>query len=265
MNTTPAIHPKADVAARSIGQNVTIGPFAVVEADVVIEEDVVIRPHAVVEQGSRLNKGARIGEGSIIRAGISIGEQAVVEPYSVVEQDVSPRSHVRGNPARVNIHIPGGIVHPQAIVESTQIGEQTRIWAFCHVLPGAKIGQDVNLCDHTFVENDVIIGNRVTVKCGVQLWDGLRIEDDVFIGPNVTFTNDLFPRSKQYPADGFPETRIKKGASIGANATILPGITVGEYAMIGAGSVVTQDVPPYTVVVGNPARMIRTLEQVEIK
>jgi acetyltransferase-like isoleucine patch superfamily enzyme len=112
------------------------------------------------------------------------------------------------------------------------------------------------------VENDVVIGDRVTVKCGVQLWDGIYLEDDVFIGPNVTFTNDSFPRSKQYP-DQFPRTVIKKGASIGANATILPGVTIGEYAMIGAGTVVIRDIPAYSVVVGNPARILRTLNKPE--
>ena len=144
--------------------------------------------------------------------------------------------------------------HDTALVESPFIGDGTRIWAFAHVLPGARIGQDCNLCDHTFVENDVILGDRVTVKSGVQLWDGLRIEDDVFIGPNATFTNDPYPRSKQY-LDRYPRTTIRKGASIGANATILPGITVGDRAMIGAGAVVTHNVPPGAKVVGNPARI----------
>jgi dTDP-4-dehydrorhamnose 3,5-epimerase-like enzyme len=110
------------------------------------------------------------------------------------------------------------------------------------------------LCDHTFIENDVVIGDRVTIKCGVQVWDGVTLEDDVFVGPNVTFTNDPFPRSKQYP-DQFSRTIVKKGSSIGANATILPGIVIGQYAMIGAGAVVTKDVPPYAIVVGNPARI----------
>jgi UDP-2-acetamido-3-amino-2,3-dideoxy-glucuronate N-acetyltransferase len=144
--------------------------------------------------------------------------------------------------------------HPQALVESEKIGSGTRVWAFAHVLPGAVIGEDCNICDHVFIENDVQVGNRVTVKCGVQLWDGVTLEDDVFVGPNVTFTNDLFPRSKQYPTV-FPKTLVRAGASIGANATILPGITIGMNAMIGAGSVVTKDVLPHAVVVGNPARI----------
>ncbi len=93
----------------------------------------------------------------------------------------------------------GFMVHPQGLCETTHVGEGTRIWAFSHVLPGASLGRDCNICDHVFIENDVVLGDRVTVKCGVQLWDGLRIEDDVFIGPNATFTNDRFPRSKQYP------------------------------------------------------------------
>jgi acetyltransferase-like isoleucine patch superfamily enzyme len=134
------------------------------------------------------------------------------------------------------------------------VGEGTRVWAFAHVLPGARIGADCNICDHVFVESDVVIGDRVTVKCGVQLWDGVRVGDDVFVGPNVTFTNDPFPRSKVYP-DAFPTTTIGAGASIGANATILPGVSVGRSAMVGAGSVVTKDVPPHAIVVGNPARI----------
>lgn len=145
--------------------------------------------------------------------------------------------------------------HPRALVESRCIGEGTRIWAMAHVLPGAIIGRDCNICDHTFIENDVVLGDRVTVKCGVQLWDGIAIEDDVFIGPNATFTNDAFPRSKNYPK-AFARTVIKCGASIGANATILPGLVIGERAMVGAGAVVTRNVPPLAIVAGNPARII---------
>lgn len=149
--------------------------------------------------------------------------------------------------------------HEKALVESEKIGQGTRIWAFVHVLPNAVIGDDCNICDNVFIENDVIIGNRVTIKCGVQIWDGLIIEDDVMIGPNATFTNDLFPRSKQ-PFD-LKRTSVKKGASIGANATILAGVEIGEGAMVGAGSVVTKNVPPHAVVVGNPARIIRMIEE----
>lgn len=146
-------------------------------------------------------------------------------------------------------------VHPNALVETRNVGPNTRIWAFAHILSGAVIGRECNLCDHTFIENDVVVGDRVTIKCGVQLWDGITVEDDVFIGPNATFTNDIFPRSKQYP-EQFAPTIIRKGASIGANATILPGLVVGQYAMIGAGTVVTKDVPPFAIVAGNPARII---------
>lgn len=146
-------------------------------------------------------------------------------------------------------------VHEKGICESDRIGNNTRIYAFAHVLPGAVIGCDCNLCDGVFVENDVVIGDRVTIKCGVQLWDGLRVEDDVFIGPNATFTNDRFPRSKVYP-ERFAQTIVRKGASIGANATLLPGIEVGAGAIIGAGAVVTRSVPPNAIVVGNPAHIV---------
>ena len=148
------------------------------------------------------------------------------------------------------------MIHPQAIVEpGATIGEGTRVWAFAHILGGAKIGSDGNICDHVFIENDVVVGDRVTIKSGVQLWDGVRLEDDVFVGPNATFTNDTFPRSKHYLMV-FPQTVVRKGASIGANATILPGLTIGTQAMVGAGAVVTRDVPPRAIVVGNPARII---------
>lgn len=146
-------------------------------------------------------------------------------------------------------------VHPQGICESTHVGAGTRVWAFAHVLPGAVLGRDCNICDHTFIENDVVLGDRVTIKCGVQLWDGLRLEDDVFVGPNATFTNDRFPRSKQHP-DAFLRTVVGRRASIGANATLLPGISIGQNAMVGAGAVVTHDVPPNAIVVGNPARIV---------
>lgn len=146
-------------------------------------------------------------------------------------------------------------VHPQGLCESDSVGDGTRIWAFAHVLPGARIGRDCNICDHVFIENDVVVGDRVTIKCGVQLWDGVRLEDDVFVGPNVTFTNDPFPRSKVYP-ERFAQTVVARGASIGANATILPGVRIGANAMVGAGAVVTRDVPANAVIVGNPATIV---------
>jgi UDP-2-acetamido-3-amino-2,3-dideoxy-glucuronate N-acetyltransferase len=146
-------------------------------------------------------------------------------------------------------------VHPQALCEASDVGENTRIWAFAHILPGASIGRDCNICDHVFIENDVTVGNRVTIKCGVQLWDGLRIADDVFIGPNVTFSNDKYPKSKQYQAK-VEETYVGRGASIGGGASILPGLRIGARAMVGAGAVVTHDVPARAVVSGNPARIV---------
>lgn len=148
----------------------------------------------------------------------------------------------------------GYFAHPQSIVETAAVGAGTRIWAFAHILPEASIGSDCNICDHVFIENQVTIGDRVTIKSGVQLWDGVLLEDDVFVGPNATFTNDPFPRSRQR-RDEWPRTYVRRGASIGANATILPGVTIGEEAMIGAGAVVTKDVPRHAIVVGNPGRI----------
>ena len=146
-------------------------------------------------------------------------------------------------------------VHDKALCETEHVGEGTRIWAFAHILPGATIGIDCNICDHVFIENDVIIGDRVTVKCGVQLWDGIEIEDDVFIGPNASFSNDKFPRSKKHQ-EVATRTRIGKGASIGVNCTILPGLNIGRYAMVGGGTVVAKDVPPFAIVTGNPGQIV---------
>lgn len=149
------------------------------------------------------------------------------------------------------------MIHPLSDVQSANIGEETRVWQFTVVLAGAVIGRNCNINAHCLVENDVVIGDNVTVKSGVYLWDGMRVEDNVFIGPNVTFTNDKYPRSKQYP-EQFAVTTIRRGASIGAGAVILPGVTIGERAMVAAGAVVTRDVLPNAVVAGNPARQIRT-------
>ena len=137
--------------------------------------------------------------------------------------------------------------HELAVVESENIGKDTRIWAFAHILPGAVIGNNCNICDHTFIENDVIVGDNVTIKCGVYLWDAMRIEDNVFIGPNATFTNDKYPRSKQTPTK-FAPIILKKGCSIGANATILPNVTIGENAIVGAGAIITKNVPADSIV-----------------
>jgi acetyltransferase-like isoleucine patch superfamily enzyme/dTDP-4-dehydrorhamnose 3,5-epimerase-like enzyme len=143
--------------------------------------------------------------------------------------------------------------HPSALVESASIGDNTRIGPFVHILAGAWIGRDCEICDHTYIQGDVVVGDRVTVQCGVQLWNGIRIENDVFIGPNVTFSDDAFSRSKQRQPSA--RTVIRSGASIGANATILPGITLGESSMVAAGAVVTRDVPSGAIVAGNPARI----------
>lgn len=147
------------------------------------------------------------------------------------------------------------MIHPLAVVEpGAVVGARTRVWAFAHVLAGARVGCDCNICDHTFIEGGARVGDRVTLKCGVFLWDGVCLEDDVFVGPSASFTNDRFPRSRQRPAR-FLDTVVEQGASIGAAATILPGIRIGRLSMVGAGAVVTRDVPPYAIVRGNPARI----------
>jgi len=150
------------------------------------------------------------------------------------------------------------LVHRLADCQSRRIGRGTRIWQFSVVLPDAVIGDDCNINCHCFIENDVVIGDRVTVKAGVYLWDGISVEDDVFIGPNATFTNDRFPRSRVWPQT-FPRTVIRRGASIGASAVILPGLEIGVGAMVAAGAVVTRTVPAHSLVMGSPARVIRLL------
>jgi UDP-2-acetamido-3-amino-2,3-dideoxy-glucuronate N-acetyltransferase len=148
----------------------------------------------------------------------------------------------------------GYYCHHAALVESKDIGLRTRIWAFVHILPGARVGADCNVCDGVFIEGGAVVGDRVTVKCGVQLWNGVTLEDDVFVGPNATFTNDPWPRSRRRP-DAVTPTLVRTGATIGANATILCGVTIGAHAMVGVGAVVTRDVPPNAIVMGNPAHV----------
>jgi acetyltransferase-like isoleucine patch superfamily enzyme len=145
------------------------------------------------------------------------------------------------------------MIHKLSDVQTQNIGENTNIWQFCVVLQNARIGNNCNINAGVLIENDVLIGNNVTIKSGVQIWDGITIEDNVFIGPNVTFINDFLPRSKQYPKE-FLKTTIKKGASLGANSTLVGGITIGEYAMIGAGSVVTKNISDQELWYGNPAK-----------
>ena len=149
-------------------------------------------------------------------------------------------------------------IHPLSDVQTSCIGAGTRIWQFVAILPGAIIGRNCNICSHCFIENDVIVGDHVTIKNGVQLWDGLRIESDVFVGPNVSFTNDRWPSTSP---DGFVPlpTFIRHGAVICAGAVLLPGIIIGARAMVAAGSVVTKDVPPGVLVMGNPAKIVRTI------
>lgn len=148
-------------------------------------------------------------------------------------------------------------VHPQALVETQVVGEGTRIWAFAHVMAGAVVGKHCNIGDHAFVESNVVIGDGVTIKNGVAVWDGVSLGDHVFVGPNAVFTNDLNPRAEvKKGRDQFVATNVDEGATIGANATIVCGVTIGRYAFIGAGTVVIRDVPAYAIVVGNPARQI---------
>jgi UDP-2-acetamido-3-amino-2,3-dideoxy-glucuronate N-acetyltransferase len=148
-------------------------------------------------------------------------------------------------------------VHPKALVETEQIGEGTRVWAFAHVMNGAVVGRHCNICDHAFVESNVIIGDGVTIKNGVSIWDGVQLGNHVFVGPNAVFTNDMNPRAEvKKTREEFRPTHIQEGASIGANATIVCGVTIGRYAFIGAGTVVIRDVPAYAMMVGNPARQI---------
>jgi UDP-2-acetamido-3-amino-2,3-dideoxy-glucuronate N-acetyltransferase len=153
---------------------------------------------------------------------------------------------------------PSVFVHPQGLCETSRVGSRTRIWAFAHILPGAVIGADCNICDHAYIEGNVRVGNGVTVKNGVMLFDGVVVEDDVFLGPNATFTNDLNPRAsvKKGPDDLLP-TVVRQGATVGANATIICGVTIGTGAFVAAGAVVTSDVAPYALVAGNPARRMR--------
>ena len=147
------------------------------------------------------------------------------------------------------------MIHHLADVQSKKIGADTKIWQFVVILKNAIIGSNCNINAHVFIENNVVIGDNVTIKSGVQIWDGIKIENNVFIGPNATFTNDKLPRSKVYPKE-FSKIKIESFASIGANATILPGIIIGQHAMIGAGAVVTKSVLPFQIVVGNPAKVV---------
>jgi UDP-2-acetamido-3-amino-2,3-dideoxy-glucuronate N-acetyltransferase len=164
----------------------------------------------------------------------------------------------------------GFFCHPQALVETDQIGDDTKIWAFAHVMAGAKIGADCNIGDHAFIETGATVGNGVTVKNGVLIWKGVHIADYAFLGPHVVFTNDRRPRSPRMPrmkgknlseTEWLVETFVEEGVSIGANATILPGVRLGKYCMVGAGSVVTKDVPPFALVAGNPARVIGRVDE----
>ncbi|SEA73122.1 Acetyltransferase (isoleucine patch superfamily) [Xylanibacter ruminicola] len=151
------------------------------------------------------------------------------------------------------------MIHPLSDCQNKCIPDNSNIWQYCVVLPGAQIGENVNICSHCFVENDVKIGNNVTIKCGVQIWDGIELEDNVMIGSNVTFTNDMYPRSKNKTWTML-RTKVCRGATIGAGSTILPGITIGEGAMVGAGSVVTKDVPARELWIGNPAKFYKIVD-----
>ena len=152
---------------------------------------------------------------------------------------------------------PSVFVHEKALCESDRVGPRTRVWAFAHIMPEATVGADCNVCDHVFIESGAKLGNRVIVKNSVLVWNGVTIEDDVFLGPNMVFTNVRNPRAAFPPTpDQFSPTLVKRGASIGANATVVCGVTIGEQAFVGAGSVVTADVPAHALMVGNPARRV---------
>jgi len=151
------------------------------------------------------------------------------------------------------------MIHQLSDCQNTNIPVSTKVWQYCVILPGARIGKNCNICSHCLIENDVKIGNNVVVKCGVQIWDGIELEDDVMIGSNVTFTNDLYPRSHNKDWKML-RTKVCKGATIGAGSTILPGLTIGEKAMIGAGSVVTKDIPAGEIWAGNPAKFLKKIE-----
>ena len=151
------------------------------------------------------------------------------------------------------------MIHPLSDCQNKNVPESSNIWQYCVVLPGAQIGENVNICSHCFIENDVKIGNNVTIKCGVQIWDGIELEDNVMIGSNVTFTNDMYPRAKNKDWK-LLQTKVCKGATIGAGSTLLPGITIGERAFIAAGSVVTKDVPAGELWMGSPAKFYKKVE-----
>jgi UDP-2-acetamido-3-amino-2,3-dideoxy-glucuronate N-acetyltransferase len=152
---------------------------------------------------------------------------------------------------------PSVFVHELALCESDDVGPRTRVWAFAHVLPGASIGADCNVCDHAFVEGGAVVGNSVTIKNNVLLWDRVTVEDEVFLGPNAVFTNDIRPRAGvRKGREAWLPTLVRRGATIGANATVVCGVTVGRWAFVGAGAVVVADVPDHALVVGNPARRV---------
>lgn len=249
------------IAERS---EIVIGEACLVGMDVLIVDsdfhdlDPSKRVTGVPKFGSvKIGDNVFVGARATILKGVTIGRDSVVGACAVVSRDVPAGAIVVGNPARVVGNVYDGPVEPpvffdtRADVQSKKVGSGTKIWQFCVVLEGAQIGKNVNINSHCFVENSVVIGDNVTVKCGCYLWDGLVIEDDVFIGPNVTFSNDLFPRSKNFKPP--VSTIIKKGASLGAASTIRAGVTVGSYSLVGAGALVLTDVPSYAVVYGVPA------------
>jgi len=185
---------------------------------------------------------------------VSLSKNASLLNYANNEWEAADSISHEIIPANVQPHEPGKnvAIHKEAIVETPNIGENSRVWANVHILGGATIGKNANICDQCFIENDVTIGDNVTIKSGVYIWDGISIEDNVMIGPAVAFTNDRYPRSKNKEFIS-EKTILKKGCSVGANATILMGVVIGEGAMVGAGSVVTKSVPPFSIVYGNPA------------